>query len=272
MRLAYSTLACPNWTLEQAVQAAHTYGYEGIELRLIDGEVLQPSITTEQRERIKRVCADAALPIICVDTSVSIGQPDPSKREQQIRDGMAMLELAAFLESPIIRVFGAPPADADQDSVLTAAIETLQRLAERGQELGVTVALETHDAFSSSQTVARVLENVPGSGAGVLWDLLHPFRVGETAEQALANVGDRLVHVHIKDGQRPADGGPKWDLTLLGEGDVPTPAILHALHAAGYNGWLAVEWEKKWHPHLAEPEIALPQHAQLLRQWLAALS
>jgi sugar phosphate isomerase/epimerase len=100
---------------------------------------------------------------------------------------------------------------------------------------------------------------------------LHPFRAGETAEEALRNVGDRLVHVHIKDGQRPPDGGPNWTLTLLGEGDVPTPAILQALHAAGYNGWLAVEWEKKWHPYLAEPELALPQHAQLLRQWLAAI-
>jgi hypothetical protein len=32
-----------------------------------------------------------------------------------------------------------------------------------------------------------------------------------------------------------------------------------------------VEWEKKWHPDLAEPEVALPQHADLLREYLAAL-
>ena len=37
MKLAFTTLACPDWTLEQAVDAAQRYGYAGIELRLLDG-------------------------------------------------------------------------------------------------------------------------------------------------------------------------------------------------------------------------------------------
>ena len=44
---------------------------------------------------------------------------------------------------------------------------------------------------------------------------------------------------------------------------------LAALRRGGYDGWVAVEWEKKWHPHIPEPEVALPQHATLLREWLA---
>jgi hypothetical protein len=43
------------------------------------------------------------------------------------------------------------------------------------------------------------------------------------------------------------------------------------MHTAGYCGWLSVEWEKKWHPDLAEPEVALPQHAEKLRSCLASL-
>jgi hypothetical protein len=37
------------------------------------------------------------------------------------------------------------------------------------------------------------------------------------------------------------------------------------VRAAGYHGWVSVEWEKRWHPELAEPEAALPHHAQILR-------
>jgi len=33
MRLAFSTLSCPAWTLEQIVRAAVDYGYTGVELR-----------------------------------------------------------------------------------------------------------------------------------------------------------------------------------------------------------------------------------------------
>jgi hypothetical protein len=29
-----------------------------------------------------------------------------------------------------------------------------------------------------------------------------------------------------------------------------------------------VEWEKRWHPEIEEPEVALPQHLDLLTEWL----
>jgi hypothetical protein len=29
-----------------------------------------------------------------------------------------------------------------------------------------------------------------------------------------------------------------------------------------------VEWEKRWHPEIEEPEVALPQYLDLLRAWL----
>jgi sugar phosphate isomerase/epimerase len=271
MKLAFTTLACPGWSLDQAVAAARQYGYEGLELRLLDGELLRPDLDIEARRRVRELCTDAGIPIVCVDTSVRIAQPDPAARAEQVRDGLAFLELAAGWDAPLIRVFGGPPEGADAAATRDAAIECLAPLAERARALGVAVALETHDAFSGSTIVADVLAATPADGAGALWDTLHPFRVGDTLDQTIANLRDRLLHVHIKDGRRPADGSPSWDLTLLGEGDVPIRGILAALRAIGYTGWLSVEWEKKWHPDLAEPELALPQHAMLLREYLAGL-
>jgi sugar phosphate isomerase/epimerase len=271
MKLAFSTLACPGWSLEQAVDAARQSGYEGLELRLLDGEILRSDLDVDTRRRVRALCSESGLPIICVDTSVRLAQPDPAARAEQIRDGLAFLELAAGWNAPLIRVFGGPPADTSAEAARAAAIECLAPLAERGQALGVMVALETHDAFCSSAIVSDVLSQVPGSGAGALWDILHPYRIGETIDETLGRLRHHLLHVHIKDGRRPADGSANWDLTLLGEGEVPTPAILSALRVIGYDGWLSVEWEKKWHPELAEPEVALPQHAATLREYLASI-
>ena len=39
----------------------------------------------------------------------------------------------------------------------------------------------------------------------------------------------------------------------------------------GYDGYLAAEWEKKWHPTIEEPELAIPQHAEVIRGWLVEL-
>src|SRR6266545_1789065 len=241
MKLAFTTLACPSWSLEQAVDQALRSGYEGLELRLLDGELLRSNLDSVVRGRVRSVCAEAGIPIVCIDTSVRIAQPDPVEREAHIREGLAFLELAAEWDAPLIRVFGGPPAGIAEADALAAASACLAPLAERGRALGVAVALETHDAFSSSAAVAHVLGQVPGSGAGALWDTLHPYRVGEAIDETLSWLGDRLLHVHVKDGRRP------------------------------YAGWLAVEWEKKWHPELAAPEVALPQHAAALRAYLADL-
>ncbi len=268
MRLAFTTLGCPDWTLERAIAAAEEYGYEGIELRLLDGEVITAALAVEQRERVARCLAQSRIALVCLDTSVRLAQPDPQLHAEQLAEGRGMLDLAARWGAPMIRVFGGPPPEIAQDKAERAAAEMLALLADRGRELGVAVMLETHDAFSRSDSVARVLAQVPSAHAGALWDTLHPCRFGEQPAETLANLRGRVLHVHIKDGRPPADGGESWDLTLLGDGAVPFASIFAALRDVGYDGWLAVEWEKKWHPRLAPPEVALPQHIAALRTLL----
>ena len=54
---------------------------------------------------------------------------------------------------------------------------------------------------------------------------------------------------------------------LLGEGEVPVRQMLALLAAGGYPHWISVEWEKRWHPGIEGPEIALPQHLPVLATW-----
>jgi sugar phosphate isomerase/epimerase len=114
-----------------------------------------------------------------------------------------------------------------------------------------------------------VLSSVPDEYAGVLWDTLNPFQAGETAAQTFDLIGDRLIHMHIKDGGVAPDPN---ECRLLGEGRVPMQSILTTIAGQGYDGWLSVEWEKKWQPQLAGPEIALPQYAGKLRAYLQQLA
>ena len=38
MKVSFSTLACPDWTMPQIIATAAGEGYEGIELRFVQGE------------------------------------------------------------------------------------------------------------------------------------------------------------------------------------------------------------------------------------------
>ncbi len=262
--LAFSTLACPSWSLEQVAEAARAYGYRGIELRLIDGETIEPDLGAEERRRVRSVLA--GLPIVAVDTSIRLAGAEPQPTASQLR---SFLQLAADWESPLIRVFGGErPTDRSGDQVLDGMARLLIEVAPDAERLGVGIALETHDTFSSAQEVARLLTRVESPAVGGLWDILHTYRVGEAPSVVTRALGERLLHVHVKDGRRPVDG-TDWDLVLLGEGDVPTAETLRALREQGYRGWICVEWEKKWHPEIAEPEVALPQHAAVLGRLLA---
>ena len=266
--LAFSTLACPAWSLERVAEAAQPYGYGGIELRLLDGETIESDLGPEERRRVRSVLA--GLPIVAVDTSIRLAGAEPRSTAAQI---VSFLQLAAEWGSPLIRVFGGErPPDRSGDQVLDDMARLLAEVAPDAEQLGVGIALETHDTFSSAQEVARLLARVESPAVGGLWDILHTYRVGEAPAVVTRSLGERLLHVHVKDGRRPADGaGAAWDLVLLGEGDVPTAETLGALREHGYLGWLCVEWEKKWHPEIAEPEVALPQHAAALGRLLAEM-
>ena len=64
-------------------------------------------------------------------------------------------------------------------------------------------------------------------------------------------------------------GRDKWQLVLLGQGEVPVQELLALLPGAGYDGWVSLEFERKWHPELGRPDVALRPQIALLREWLA---
>jgi len=81
-----------------------------------------------------------------------------------------------------------------------------------------------------------------------------------------ANVRGRLAYLHVKDIRAHAGG---FEPALPGGGVVPLADIAALLKGAGFDGWLSFEWEKGWHPSIAEPEVALPRYLSAMRRLLA---
>ena len=265
MKLGFSTLGCPGWTLERAVEAARDYGYSGIELRLLDDQVISPELIASNRERIRRAFG-SGVELAALGSSVRLSSPDPDEKRAQEADCAALIQEAKALGAPVIRVFGGKrPDGVSVEQGIESVARSLNRLAPTAEDAGVKLVLETHDDFASAKTVAAVLERVPSAAVGALWDTHHPYRMGEGADEVWMLLASRLLHTHVKDARRTGDG---WDLVLLGEGEVPVLEAIQTLVANSWDGYLVVEWEKKWHMEIEEPEVALPQHIRLLQQYL----
>jgi sugar phosphate isomerase/epimerase len=267
---AFSTLAFPDATLAMALSLGRSWGYAGVELRLIDGELIDPSMPAGERARVRRTLARSGLPAVAVDSSIRLTDDDPGPGLRRF------LELASDWSSPLVRVFGgALAADGpDRRQQLRAAARALESCLALAERLGVAIGVETHDAFSASSVVAELLGLVDSAWAGAVWDSHHPHRMGESPAEVYQNLGGRILLAQVKDARRVPRPVPPddWQLVLLGEGEVPVREMLGLLVAGGYPHWISVEWEKRWHPEIEPPEVALPQHLGLLAEWLSLSS
>ncbi len=109
MKVSFSTLACPDWTLPQIIAIAVGESYDGIELRFVQGEDSLwklPVFSGKELASTKRALADHALTISCLDTSCRFDSPHAAERRRWIVEGERMADLAAELGAPGLRVFG----------------------------------------------------------------------------------------------------------------------------------------------------------------------
>ena len=105
------------------------------------------------------------------------------------------------------------------------------------------------------------------SGIGLLWDTHHTVSAGkEKPADTWAALGQWVHHTHIKD-STPGEKGVSYVLT--GDGTIGVRDVVKALAAGGYKGYYGFEWEKHWHPEIAEPDVAFPQYAKVMSEWLA---
>src|SRR5258707_11186435 len=98
MRICFSTLACPTWTLSQVIEIAVRSGYDGIELRFLQGEDSLwklPSFQGAALATAKRMITDQGLSVACVGTSCRFHSPDGKERERWAEEGKRMAALAA---------------------------------------------------------------------------------------------------------------------------------------------------------------------------------
>ena len=268
MRLSFSTLGCPSWSLERVLDVAGREGYDGVELRFLENDDAlwaRPELSGGGLGETRRRLQDAGLAVSCVDTRSFFHDPDPAARARARDEASRSLELAARLGAPGIRVFGdRVQPGADLATTRGWIAEAMQALAEAAERIGVQVWIESHGDFARAADTLSILQLVPSRATGVVWDPANAFEAGEAPAEGPRVLGERIRHVHIKDllRTRASGGGTAWTPVLVGEGEFPAADVLALLRHARYQGFVSFEWEKRWHPRIEEPEVALPRFAR----------
>lgn len=165
------------------------------------------------------------------------------------------------IQAPVVRVLGdldaAPSSNIDVDFVA----ENLKKLAQYAKGKNVYVLLESSGVFGDTKLLASVLEQVNEPQAGILWDVHHPYHFfNEKVEDSYANVAPYLHHLHMKDS---AMENGQLAYKMMGFGDIPNQKVLTLLKNKGFDGFVSLEWLKRWNKNLTEPGIVFPHVYQL---------
>jgi sugar phosphate isomerase/epimerase len=271
--IAFSTLGCPAWDWPRILEFAHQHGFSAIELRGLQGNLDLPShavFAADRIEQTKKEIRDHKLRIACVSSSANLYMEDADKRAKELADARRFIDLASTLGAPYVRVFG---GKAQSDNAPVPDDPTKARVAAGLRELGqyagpkaVTVIIESHDHFTSSATLKDVLKAADSEHVGLLWDAHHTFAASnEDPEFTVKQLGPWIRHTHLKDS---VGKGEDRKYVLTGTGNVPIERQIKALQSIGYKDFYCFEWEKVWHPDLADPEIAIADFAHVVGQCL----
>lgn len=270
-KLSFSTLGCPDWPFVKIVDFAIAHGYQGLEIR---GLLRQMNLTkcnefstAVNRKATVRLMQDSGLHFVGLGSSATLHFAGAIERQKNLDEGRRFIDLAQEINCPYVRVFPNNfPKDQERAATIGLITEGLHALADHAKGSKVSVLMETHGDVVKTDDLLTIMGATPHKHTGLVWDISNMWTITkEPPVEVYQKLANYIRHTHIKDAKL-IEG--KLQYTLLGRGEVPIFAAIDELMQSGYRGYYSFEWEKLWHPEIAEPEIALADYPNAIRQYL----
>lgn len=289
MKISGHTLGTPDLDLQDALRLFRHLGMDGAEVIWQDGyrSGLAETDRGPEFDRARRLGLELGLEFAALTPYMAeLNSLDDAKRDADVERFSTCISAAERLSCPRIRVYAGRyfQADADRRDVMwQRLVESLRHLGGIAADCGVTLCVENHFGtmtVTAAESVDLMLA-VESPGVGILYDQANlAFTYAEPYQQAIDNQRRWIRHVHVKD-LIFTDPGKPFEATdvarvlpeqrhvrsrVVGQGVLDWPVILEALAGIGYDGYLSLEYEYRWHPQdLPEPAEGFRESVDYLR-------
>jgi len=252
------TVCMPEYAPEEAVKRLKAWGYDGVEWRFINRPdrpaaagnfwnankaTIDPRHWETEIPEVRRLCRKAGLKTPSL--AAYAGCTEPAKYKPAI-------EAAAALGAPLVRV-GVPRYDgaAGWKKLHAQALRAYEKVVTYAARYKVKPVIEIHMGIitASAAAAAEFCGHFSPNRIGVIYDPGNMVYEGyEQFQMGLEMLGKYVAHVHVKNSRwdvvgATRDGAVAWKPTFapMKNGCVDFEALLRALKAVGYNGWLSFE-------------------------------
>lgn len=289
-KIAGHTMGTPEYTVAEALQLFHDIGLDGAEIVVQDGYCsgIPVDCPQEQLAEIKDLAGKLGLTVIALTPYNSrFNDLDDSVREAEEAAICRCIEAAEFLGAKYIRIYAGNYAagDTDPDGKKWATLAaSMRRLGDIAEKHGVRLVLENHFntmtvSAKESIELSRLIDH---PAVGILYDQANlAFTGKEDYRTAIPLQTEKVYYMHVKDLEFKKDqtgfvssdvSHPKEEernvyTRIVGEGELDWPGILRMVKEYGYEGWLSLEYERRWHPDdIPDASIGMKKAVEYLHQ------
>ena len=276
---SFSSLMGPGgFTQQDLVKKTKDMGFDAIEFV----ELLAPAGETPAgyAARLREECEKQGMPVSNFTFGADFLNGCGGDMEAEIARVEAMIDLAEILGAKSVRHDAALGGGKCRDfyAVLPALARACRRVSEYAAQKGIRTMVENHGFFcQDSDRVAALHRAVGFENFGLLVDMGNFLCADEDPAAAVSRVAPLAFYVHakdfhIKDGNGPSPGAGFMKTrganyirgAVLGHGNVPVARCLGALSQAGFDGYVAIEFEG-----MENAETAMAIGLENLRRYLA---
>lgn len=253
-------ISLAEWSLHQALQsrsmsnldfpvrASRDFGIYAVEY--VNQFFMDKAESTRYLNQLNTVCTDHGVTnvLIMVDHEGFLADPEASEREQAVERHFKWVDAAKFLGCHSIRVncFGSGTAE----EMTKRSIESLQKIAEYAEPIGINVLVENHGGYSSdSNWLTNVIRETHMTNCGTLPDFGN-FCVqrekGDMWDSPCVKWFDRYVGMEQLLPYAKGVSAKSFDFDDQGNClETDFSRMISLVQASGYAGYIGVEYEGK---------------------------
>lgn len=213
-------------------------GFDAVEIPIFETTDLIPYQRLGKRLRSAGLAATAVTVMGPLSNPIS---SDPKVRSTAVEHLDRVMECGQqfgceILCGPLHSAIGAFSGTGPTEDEFKYGVETLQRAAERAQERGIKLALESLNRFecyflTTAAQAVRFVKAVNHPSCNMMYDSFHAHIEEKNQEKAIHSCAAETIHVHVSENDR---GTP-------GTGQVDWNSFWSGLKQSGYDGYVTIE-------------------------------
>lgn len=265
MKLAFSSNAYMNFSIEETIARIAAIGYSAIEVLSDVPHAWPAGLLPERKQAIRDCLARHGLQVSNVNGFMmnavadprqpywhpSWIEPDPHYRAIRREHTKRALRLAAELGARNLQTEpGGPLEGRDWDAMAAVFYDELMPCVEVAEQVRVGLLIEPEPELMIErfEQYLRFVERIDSPWVGLNFDIGHAYCVGEEPQDWVERMAPHTRHYHFED----IAATRVHQHMIPGRGAIDFEATLAAVARTGYDGFVTVEL----YPYLDDPDAA----------------